>query len=165
MQTLAQILDPSLTDKDLGTFLAKLADLAKSGDYKTALLPVQQDGTLSAEASASVVKDVLGGKAKSPDKDAAVSVSVQNATGTRDNTEKARVVLLNGGFTFIDGGTPSSPRATSKVVYADAADKANATEVAKTLGLPTSAVGKGTISSSANVSVILGQDYKPDSSS
>uniref|UniRef100_UPI0033BA19F0 LCP family protein n=1 Tax=Streptomyces sp. NPDC005483 TaxID=3154882 RepID=UPI0033BA19F0 len=165
VQTLAQILDPSLTDKDLGTFLAKLADLAKSGDYKTALLPVQQDGTLSAAAGASVVKDVLGGKAKSPDKDAAVSVSVQNATGTKDNTEKARVVLLNGGFTFIDGGTPSSSRATSKVVYADAADKANATEVAKTLGLPAGAVAKGAISSSANVSVLLGQDYKPDSSS
>ncbi|WP_406215904.1 LytR C-terminal domain-containing protein [Streptomyces canus] len=165
VQTLAQILDPSLTDKDLGTFLAKLADLAKGGDYKTALLPVQQDGTLSAAASASVVKDVLGGKAKSPDKDAAVSVSVQNATGTKDNTEKARVVLLNGGFTFVDGGTPSSAQATSKVVYADAADKANATEVAKTLGLPTSAVAKGTLSSSANVSVVLGQDYKPSSSS
>jgi anionic cell wall polymer biosynthesis LytR-Cps2A-Psr (LCP) family protein len=165
VQTLAQILDPSLTDKDLGTFLAKLADLAKGGDYKTALLPVQQDGTLSTAASASVVKDVLGGKAKSPDKDAAVSVSVQNATGTKDNTEKARVVLLNGGFTFIDGGTPSSAQSTSKVVYADAADKTNATEVAKTLGLPTSAVSKGTSSSNANVSVILGQDYKPDSSS
>ncbi|MFF4058520.1 LytR C-terminal domain-containing protein [Streptomyces sp. NPDC001668] len=165
VQTLAQILDPSLTDKDLGTFLAKLADLAKGGDYKTALLPVQQDGTLSAAASASVVKDVLGGKAKSPDKDAAVSVSVQNATGTKDNTEKARVVLLNGGFTFIDGGTPSASRATSKVVYADPADKTNATEVAKTLGLPAGAVAKGTISSSANVAVVLGQDYKPDSSS
>ncbi|WP_020116334.1 LCP family protein [Streptomyces canus] len=165
VQTLAQILDPSLTDKDLGTFLAKLADLAKSGDYKTALLPVQQDGTLSAEAGASVVKDVLGGKAKSPDKDAAVSVSVQNATGTRDNTEKARVVLLNGGFTFVDGGTPASARTSSKVVYADPADKANATEVAKTLGLPTSAVGKGTIASGADVSVVLGQDYTPDSSS
>ncbi|MDQ0760768.1 LCP family protein [Streptomyces canus] len=165
VQTLAQILDPSLTDKDLGTFLAKLADLAKGGDYKTALLPVQQDGTLSAAASAGVVKDVLGGKAKSPDKDAAVSVSVQNATGTKDNTEKARVVLLNGGFTFVDGGTPSSAQATSKVVYADAADKANATEVAKTLGLPAGAVTKGTLSSSANVSVVLGQDYKPSSSS
>ncbi|MCX5259099.1 LCP family protein [Streptomyces canus] len=165
VQTLAQILDPSLTDKDLGTFLAKLADLAKGGDYKTALLPVQQDGTLSAAASASVVKDVLGGKAKSPDRDAAVSVSVQNATGTKDNTEKARVVLLNGGFTFVDGGTPSSTQATSKVVYADAADKANATEVAKTLGLPAGAVAKGSQSSSANVSVVLGQDYKPSSSS
>ncbi|MFF7048509.1 LytR C-terminal domain-containing protein [Streptomyces griseorubiginosus] len=165
VQTLAQILDPSLTDKDLGTFLAKLADLAKGGDYRTTLLPVQQDGTLSAAASASVVKDVLGGKAKSPDKDAAVSVSVQNATGTKDNTEKARVVLLNGGFTFLDGGTPSGTRATSKVVYADTGDKANAAEVAKTLGLPAGAVTKGTVSSSADVAVILGRDYKPSSGS
>ncbi|MEU6354150.1 LCP family protein [Streptomyces sp. NPDC047072] len=164
VQTLAQILDPSLTDKDLGTFLAKLADLAKSGDYKTALLPVGQDGTLSAEASASVVKDVLGGKAKSPDKDAAVSVSVQNASGTKDNTEKARVVLLNGGFTFLDGGTPAGTQTATKVLYAEAADKENATEVAKTLGLSTSAVTKGTVSASADVAVILGQDYKPSSS-
>ncbi len=164
VQTLAQILDPSLTDKDLGTFLAKLADRAKGGDYKTALLPVQGDGTLSAEASDSVVKDVLGGTAKSPDKDAAVSVSVQNATGVKDDTEKARVVLLNGGFTFLEGGTASAAQATSKVVYADAADKANATEVAKTLGLATSAVTKGTVSGSANVAVVLGQDYEPASS-
>jgi anionic cell wall polymer biosynthesis LytR-Cps2A-Psr (LCP) family protein len=164
VQTLAQILDPSLTDKDLGTFLAKLADRAKGGDFKTALLPVQTDGTLSAAASDGVVKDVLGGTAKSPDKDAAVSVSVQNATGVRDNTEKARVVLLNGGFTFLEGGTASGARATSKIVYADAADKENATEVAKTLGLPTGSVTKGTVSGSANVAVVLGQDYDPSSS-
>ena len=67
VQTLAQILDPSLTDKDLGAFLAKLADHAKGGDYKTALLPVQQDGTLSEQATDSVVKDVLGGTVKSPE--------------------------------------------------------------------------------------------------
>ncbi|MDQ1045521.1 LytR C-terminal domain-containing protein [Streptomyces sp. V4I2] len=164
VQTLAQILDPSLTDKDLGTFLAKLADRAKGGDYKTALLPVQTDGTLSAEASDSVVKDVLGGTAKSPDKDAAVSVSVQNATGVKDNTEKARVVLLNGGFSFLEGGTASSAQTASKVVYADAADKENATEVAKTLGLATNSVSKGKVSGSANVAVVLGQDYEPSSS-
>ncbi|MFE9442715.1 LytR C-terminal domain-containing protein [Streptomyces sp. NPDC006602] len=164
VQTLAQILEPPLTDKDLGTFLAKLADRAKGGDYKTALLPVQSDGILSAEASESVVKNVLGGTAKSPDKDAAVSVSVQNATGVKDNTEKARVVLLNGGFSFLEGGTASAARATSKVVYADAADKENATEVAKTLGLPTGSVSKGKVSGSANVAVVLGQDYKPASS-
>jgi anionic cell wall polymer biosynthesis LytR-Cps2A-Psr (LCP) family protein len=81
VQTLAQILDPSLTDKDLGSFLARLADLAKGGDYKTALLPVRGDGTLSPEASSSVVRTVLGGTAKSPDKGAAVRVSVQNAGG------------------------------------------------------------------------------------
>ncbi|MDK1345221.1 LCP family protein [Streptomyces sp. 378] len=160
IQTLAQILDPSLTDKDLGTFLAGLSDLAKGGDVKTALLPVRNDGTLSPQASAGVVKNVLGGKAKSPDKDAAVSVAVQNATGVKDNTEKARVVLLNGGFTFLESGTATA-RATSRVVYADAADKADAAEVAKTLGLPAGSVTKGSISAGGDVFVVLGQDYTP----
>ncbi|MGQ4431640.1 MULTISPECIES: LCP family protein [unclassified Streptomyces] len=164
VQTLAQILDPPLTDKDLGTFLAKLADLAKSGDYKTALLPVQNDGTLTAQASAGVVKDILGGTAKSPDESSAVRVAVQNATGVKDDTEKARVVLLNGGFTFLEAGTASGTSATTKITYSDAADKENATEVAKTLGLPTSTVTKGTVSANADVSVILGEDYKPSSS-
>ncbi|MFJ9536605.1 LytR C-terminal domain-containing protein [Streptomyces sp. NPDC101225] len=164
VQTLAQILDPSLTDKDLGAFLARLADLAKGGDYKTALLPVRSDGTMSAQDGASVVKDVLGGTAKSPDQGSAVRVSVQNATGTKDNTEKARVVLLNGGFTFLGGSTAGTTSATSKVVYTDAGDKANATEVAKTLGLPAGSVTKGKTTSNADVSVILGQDYKPSSS-
>ncbi|MEV1064096.1 LCP family protein [Streptomyces sp. NPDC050263] len=163
VQTLAQILDPSLTDKDLGAFLAKLADLAKGGDYKTALLPVQTDGTLSAEAGASVVKDVLGGAAKSPDKDAAVSVSFQNASGTKANTEDARVVLLNGGFTFLDAGTPTGTKAASQVLYADAAEKENATEVAKTLGLDDSVVKKGAVAANADVAVVLGEDYKPTS--
>ncbi|MFH8656643.1 LCP family protein [Streptomyces afghaniensis] len=163
IQTLQQILDPSLTDKDLGTFLARLSDLAKGGDYRTDLLPVQADGTLSAQTGAGVVKNVLGGTAKSPDKDAAVSVSVQNASGVKDNTEKARVVLLNGGFTFLEGGTAGSAQATSKVTYADAADKADAAEVAKTLGLPAGSVTKGRISASADVAVVLGQDYKPSS--
>ncbi|MGW7166575.1 LytR C-terminal domain-containing protein [Streptomyces sp. NPDC054884] len=162
VQTLAQILDPSLTDKDLGAFLAELAELAKGGDYKTALLPVQADGTLSAQAGASVVKDVLGGTAKSPDKDAAVSVLVQNASGARANTEDARVVLLNGGFTFVEGA-PSDTKADSQVLYADAADKENAVEVAKTLGLDSDVVKKGAVSGNADVAVVLGKDYKRSS--
>lgn len=164
VQTLAQILDPSLTDKDLGTFLARLADLAKGGDYRTELLPVQSDGTLSAEAADTVVKNVLGGTAKSPDADAATRVSVRNATGVKDNTEDARIVLLNGGFTFVDGGSAAA-QATSRVVYADDAAKDDAEEVAKTLGLSDKAVAKGKVSGSAQVSVVLGQDYKPGAGS
>ncbi|MEV5934613.1 LCP family protein [Streptomyces sp. NPDC052079] len=163
IQTLGQIIEPPLTDKDLGAFLAGLSDLAKGGDHKTALLPVQQDGTLTAEASDSVVKDVLGGTAKSPDPNAAVSVSVRNATGVDNRTDKARVVLLNGGFTFRGAGTAAAPEATSKVVYADAADKENAAEVAKTLGLDADSVSKGRTSANARVSVVLGQDYDPAS--
>ncbi|MEY7978547.1 LytR C-terminal domain-containing protein [Streptomyces pilosus] len=162
IQTLGQIIEPPLTDKDLGSFLARLSDLAKGGDHRTALLPVRDDGTLTAEASDGVVKDVLGGTAKSPDPDAAVSVSVRNATGVDDRTEKARVILLNGGFTFREAGTADA-EATSKVVYADAADKANAGEVAKTLGLPADSVTRGKTSANARVSVVLGQDYDPGS--
>ncbi|MGW0883782.1 LytR C-terminal domain-containing protein [Streptomyces sp. NPDC002671] len=164
VQTLAQILDPPLTDKDLGAFLAKLADLAKGGDYKTALLPVQADGTLTAKTSDSVVKDILGGTAKSPDAGSAVRVSVRNATGVKGDIEKARVVLLNGGFTFLEGGGASGTQATSKVTYSDAGDKENAAEVAKTLGLPAGSVSKGSVSSGADVSVVLGTDYQPSSS-
>ncbi|MEW1602546.1 LCP family protein [Streptomyces sp. NPDC093808] len=163
VQTLGQIIEPPLTDADLGAFLAELSDLAKGGDHRTTLLPVEEDGTLTAETSDSVVQDVLGGTAKSPDRDAAVTVSVRNATGDKDTTEKARVVLLNGGFTFLEGGTAGSAEATSEVVYADPAEKENATEVAKTLGLPADAVTKGEIPGNARVAVVLGQDYDPGS--
>ncbi|MFF0966969.1 LytR C-terminal domain-containing protein [Streptomyces sp. NPDC003703] len=163
VQTLAQILDPSLTDQDLGTFLAKLSELAKGGDCRTALLPVQSDGRLTARTSDSVVKDILGGTAKSPGQGSAVRVSVQNASGTGGDTDKARVTLLNGGFTFLDGGTASAARPASEVSYADDAHKDDATEAAKTLGLPASAVKKGPVGTNADVSVVLGQDYKPGS--
>ncbi|QFZ76410.1 LytR family transcriptional regulator [Streptomyces fagopyri] len=160
VQTLAQILDPPLTDQDLGVFLAKLADLAKGGDYKTALLPVQQDGTLSESATDSVVKDVLGGTAKSPEAGAAVRVGIKNATGVKSATDNARVVLVNGGYTFLDSGTAAAAESVSRITYADDAKKNDAVEVAKTLGLPTSSVKKGGATSNADVSVVLGQDYK-----
>ncbi|MFD9908387.1 LCP family protein [Streptomyces sp. NPDC059063] len=159
VQSLAQILDPSLKEKDLGAFLAKLADRAKGGDYATALLPVQQDGTLTEKASTSVVKDVLGGVVKSPEQGAAVRVGVKNATGGKAATESARIALVNGGYTFVDSGATSAAT-SSQVTYADAAKKKEAQEVAKTLGLPASAVSKGKAASNADVSVVLGQDYK-----
>ncbi|NGO09740.1 LCP family protein [Streptomyces sp. HC44] len=165
VQTLAQIIEPPLTDKDLGAFLAKLADHAKGGDYKTTLLPVQSDGRLSAKASDSIVKNVLGGTAKSPEKDAAVQVGIRNATGKEDATEQARVVLLNGGYTFVDAGKADAAQSVSQITYTDAAKKEDAVEVAKTLGLPTSSVKKAKGASNADVSVVLGQNYKASGSS
>ncbi|KPI18817.1 cell envelope-related transcriptional attenuator [Actinobacteria bacterium OK074] len=163
VQTLAQILDPSLTDKDLGTFLAKLADHAKDGDYKTELLPVQSDGAISAQATDSVVKPLLGGTVKNSEAGSAVRVGIKDATGSTDTAEKARVALVNGGYTTVDSGTTTA-QTTSQVVYTDAADKENATEVAKTLGLSTSTVQKGQTTSNADVSVTLGTDYRPSTS-
>ncbi|MGW2837858.1 LCP family protein [Streptomyces sp. NPDC001493] len=158
VQTLAQILDPSLPEADLGASLAKLAGHAKVGDYTTEVLPVQDDGTLSDAATKSVVKDVLGGAVRAPDKDAAVRVGVKNAYGDTDALDAARVVLVNGGYSFVDAGKTDT-RSTSQVVYGTADDKAKAVEVAKTLGLPETVVTKGEAAANADVSVVLGQDY------
>uniref|UniRef100_A0AAU2VVF6 LCP family protein n=1 Tax=Streptomyces sp. NBC_00008 TaxID=2903610 RepID=A0AAU2VVF6_9ACTN len=159
VQTLAQILDPSLPEKDLGASLAKLAEHAKVGDYKTALLPVQEDGSLTDSASDSVVKDILGGTVKAPSADAAVRVAIKNATGGERGTESARIKLVNGGYVFVNGGK-SGAEASSEVIYKDAAGKEKATQVAKTLDLPTSAVKQGKPAGNVDVSVVLGQDYK-----
>ncbi|MFI9646177.1 LCP family protein [Streptomyces sp. NPDC052040] len=162
VQTLAQILDPPLTDKDLGGFLAKLADRAKESAYKTALLPVQSDGSVGQNATDTVVKTLLGGTVKSPQAGDAVRVGIQNATGAKAATEQARVVLVNGGYTFVDAGTGAAG-SLSRVTYAADGDKENAVEVAKTLGLPGTAVQKGQVTSNANVSVVLGRDYRTTS--
>ncbi|MCW5248945.1 LCP family protein [Streptomyces sp. SHP 1-2] len=161
VQTLGQVLDPPLTEKDLGTFLAGLSDLAKGGDFGTALLPVGEGGALGAEAADGIVKDVLGGTAKSPDEDAPVSVRVRNATGVEDRTGKARVTLVNGGFTVVQGGSAGTPAAASEVVHAEPGGREDAVQVAQTLGLPVSAVRQGEVGSNADVAVTLGQDYRP----
>ncbi|MFJ6432326.1 LCP family protein [Streptomyces sp. NPDC091416] len=159
VQTLAQILDPSLPEQDLGASLAKLAEHAKIGDYKTALLPVQDDGTLTEAATESVVKDILGGSFKAPAADAAVRVGVKNATGSDRATESARIELVNGGYTFVNSGK-SEAVSSSEVVYKDAADKQKAAEVAATLGLPASAAKQGKPAGNADVTVVIGKDYK-----
>ncbi|MFE6972925.1 LCP family protein [Streptomyces sp. NPDC057682] len=159
VQTLAQILDPSLPEQDLGASLAKLAQHAKIGDYKTALLPVQDDGTLTDAATDSVVKDILGGTVKAPSADAAVRVGIKNGTGDDRGTESARIKLVNGGYAFVNSGK-SGTVSSSEVLYREAADKQKATEVAKTLGLPAGAVKQGKPAGNADVSVVLGQDFK-----
>ncbi|MFF3976750.1 LCP family protein [Streptomyces sp. NPDC055808] len=160
VQTLAQILDPSLPESDLGASLAKLAEHAKIGAYKTALLPVQPDGTLSQQAADSVVKDVLGGKlGGGADQGSSLRVGLKNASGNSKAAESARIALVNGGYTFIDAGSAGT-QAASQVLYGDEAKKANAVEVAKTLGLPDSAVKQGGAAANADVSVVIGKDYK-----
>ncbi|MFJ2896006.1 LytR C-terminal domain-containing protein [Streptomyces sp. NPDC087218] len=159
VQTLAQILDPSLPEKDLGASLAKLAQRAKVGDYKTAVLPVQQDGTLTDAATESVVKDVLGGTVKAPDADAVVRVDVKNATGDKEGAASARIKLINGGYAFVGGGATGAVP-SSEVVHRTAQDKEKAVQVAKTLGLPAEAVKQGKPAANVDVSVVLGQDYK-----
>ncbi|MGW3332952.1 LCP family protein [Streptomyces rubiginosohelvolus] len=159
IETLLQVLDPSLPEKDLGASLAKLASRAKVGDYKTALLPVQEDGTLTEADTRGVVKDILGGTVKAPEEGAPLRVAVRNATGNQKAAEAARVQLVNGGYAFVDSGKAGA-EASSVVLYRSAEDKEKAVEVAKTLGLSAGGVKKGEPAANADVSAVLGQDYK-----
>lgn len=160
VKSLLQVLDPPLTEAQLGSSLAQRAELAKTGAYRTTLLPVAANGTLSRTAASTVVKDVLGGTVKKTAPDTTARVAVRNATGTRAATGKAQVALVNGGYGFVDDGTSRTALATSQVTYADAVQKARAAEVAKTLGLPASAVRQGKAASNADLTVVLGRDYK-----
>ncbi|MEU8762796.1 LCP family protein [Streptomyces sp. NPDC048659] len=158
IETLAQILDPSLPEKDLGASLAKLAEHAKVGDYKTTVLPVESDGSLSEATGDSVVKDILGGKVSAPDQGGVTRVAIRDASGS-GATDTARVVLTNGGYVVV-GGTKGDTQEKSQVVYGDEAQKGTAVEVAKTLGLPEGSVSKGKAAGNAEVTVVLGRDFK-----
>ncbi|MEU2654046.1 LCP family protein [Streptomyces sp. NPDC007325] len=158
IEYLQQIADPSLPEKDLAASLAKLADHAKTGAYKTALLPVAEDGSLAEGAGDSVVKDILGGKVTALDAGGVPRVSIKDGTG-EDAVEAAKIVLINGGYAFV-GGTKADSQAKSEVVYGDDAQKATAVEVAKTLGLPEDSVTKGKPAGTAAVTVVLGRDYE-----
>ncbi|MEU5026444.1 LCP family protein [Streptomyces milbemycinicus] len=164
VESLAQIPDPSLSEQALGASLARLAEQAKGGSYDTTMLPVQPDGTLSEESTDKVVKTILGGAVKNTDQEAASRISVKNAGSVQGAANEAQVALVNGGFTVVgateQGGTPQP---ASQVLYADAKQAAQAKEVAKTLGLAATAAKKGKVASNADITVLLGPDYKPKS--
>jgi anionic cell wall polymer biosynthesis LytR-Cps2A-Psr (LCP) family protein len=166
VQGLAQILDPSLTEKQLGASLAALAELAKTGAYDTAMLPVQKDGSLSTQATDSVVKDVLGGTVKTPTGAAAQPrVEIKDASGSAKSAAMAQAAIVNGGsYSYVPGGKATGTQSTSTISYADAAQLAAAKDVAATLGLPAGSVRKGTVPSNADILVVLGKDYTPQTS-
>ncbi|UWE08475.1 LCP family protein [Actinacidiphila bryophytorum] len=161
VQSLGQILDPSLTDKQLGASLAQLANLAKTGAYSTTLLPVQKDGTLSQDTD-TLVKDVLGGTVKQSAGTTQPRVLIADATGNSKAAPLAQAAIVNGGtYTYVAGGKAASTKSTSEVLYADPARLAAAKDVAATLGLPPTAVKKGKVPANADIAVTIGKDYKP----
>ncbi|NJP42100.1 LCP family protein [Actinacidiphila epipremni] len=163
VQSLGQILDPSLTDAQLGASLAQLADLAKTGAYDTSMLDVQKDGTLSAQ-STDTVKNLLGGTVKQSEGTTQARVLISDASGGKDSAQLAQAAIVNGGtYTYVAGPKASATKGTSQVLYADPARLEAAKDVAATLGLPPTAVAKGTVPANADIAVTLGKDYKPQS--
>ncbi|MFC7220495.1 LytR C-terminal domain-containing protein [Streptomyces polyrhachis] len=160
VKSMGAIADPSLSEGELAASLAALSTRAKEGDYATRMLPVRQDGTLDEKASEKVVKDILGGTVKNADPGATAKVAVRNASGDKARASSAQVALVNGGYNFAGASAAEKAQPASQVLYSDASRAEAAQEVAKTLGLGAKAVKKGTGAAGADITVVLGQDYK-----
>ncbi|MFD7783002.1 LCP family protein [Streptomyces nojiriensis] len=160
VESIGQILDPALNSQTLGALLSRLGAHAKVGEYRTDLLAVKADGTLTDDANKTVVKEVLGGSGAAAQPGAAPRVGLKDATGDEKAQVAAKAALMNGGYTFVEGGKADKTAATSQITYQDDAQRDRAIEVAKTLGLPETAVKKAESAVNAEIVVILGKDYK-----
>lgn len=161
VETTGQILDPALNAQTLGALLSKLGEHAKVGAYRTDVLGVKPDGGLTDEANKKVVKEVLGGTVTEAQPGALPRVGLKDATGDDKTNTAAKAALLNGGYTLVDGGKADKTAPASQITYQDDAQRDKAIEVAKTLGLPETAVKKAENAVNADVVVTLGKDYKP----
>lgn len=161
MENLRQIHDPSLSEQELGVSLATLAGFAQSGDYTTAPLPVEEDGTVSDETADGLVDEVLGGSVSNAQPGGAVRIGIRDATGTGALGEAARITLVNGGMTVIDNRVVAESAAESSILYSVPEHREAAVDAARTLGLPEEVVTEGDGPGTADVTVVLGQDYGP----
>ncbi|MER5807215.1 LCP family protein [Streptomyces sp. NPDC002033] len=160
VESMGQILDPGLDAQSLGALLSRIGEYAKEGAYRTEVLGVKPDGGLTDDANKRVVKELLGGSASAAQPGATPRVGLRDATGDGKAQAAAKAALLNGGYAFVDGGKADRPSAASQVTYQDDAQRERAVGVAKTLGLPETAVKKAENTVNADVVVTLGKDYK-----
>ncbi|MER5413002.1 LCP family protein [Streptomyces virginiae] len=160
VESIGQILDPALNAQTLGALLSRLGAHAKVGAYRTDVLGVKADGALTDDANKTVVKEVLGGSGAAAQPGAAPRVGLKDATGDEKTQIAAKAALVNSGYTFVDGGKADKTAAGSQITYQDDAQRDRAIEVAKTLGLPETAVKKGENTVNADIVVTLGKDYK-----
>ncbi|MFD8981785.1 LytR C-terminal domain-containing protein [Streptomyces sp. NPDC059564] len=161
VESMGQILDPGLDAQNLGALLSRIGEHAKVGAYRTEVLAVKPDGGLTDDANKKVVKEVLGGSATAAQPGAAPRVGLRDATGDDKTQGAAKAALLNGGYAFVDGGKADRTAASSQITYQDDAQRDRAVGVAKTLGLPETAVKKAENAVNADIVVTLGKDYKP----
>ncbi|GAA3866008.1 LCP family protein [Streptomyces sedi] len=161
MENLRQIHDPSLSEQELGVSLATLAGYAQSGEYTTAPLPVEDDGTISDETADGLVHDVLGGSVSNAQSGGVVRFGVRDASGTGALGEMARIALVGAGLTVVDNRVVDDTAAESSILYEVAEHRETALNAARTLGLPEEVVTEGDGPGTADVTVVLGQDYEP----
>nr|MCU0266578.1 LytR C-terminal domain-containing protein [Actinomycetes bacterium] len=117
------------------------------------------------EPTEQLVSSVLAGSLPPQRAGGPVRVLVQNGVGTPGLGEQARGLLVEEGFTYVNGGNANRFGYRTSVVLirdASAAARTQGAEVAAALGLPESDLRVAAQGQSvADVVVILGADFAP----
>ena len=162
----------TVTNSEVAAFLVKLqADLlVDNAAYKN--LPVKPLDTggpsayrVDQEAAAAMVQELLPDAARKPGPNSKVRVLVQNGVGSPGLNAAARQLLLDAGYTFVNGGNAAAfGHATTAIVVPDSGDQSMGWgfDIAKALGVPKAdVVVDASGQSVADVIVVLGADFKP----
>jgi anionic cell wall polymer biosynthesis LytR-Cps2A-Psr (LCP) family protein len=159
----------------LADFFLRLNADVNADDVAYKNLPVQGIDTggpaayrVDQEATAVLVQDLLPDALRTPGPNSKVRVLVQNGVGSPGLNTAARTLLVDAGFTFVNGGNASSfGQAKTNVILPDTTPESLAwgADITKALGLPDSAVKVAEDGQSvADVIVVLGEDFKPTAS-
>lgn len=156
----------------LADFFLRLNADVNADDVAYKNLPVQGIDTggpaayrVDQEAAAVMVQDLLPDALRTPGPNSRVRVLVQNGVGSPGLNTAARTLLVDAGFTFVNGGNASSfGQTTTNVILPDTTPQSLAwgADIVKALGLPDSAVKVTEDGQSiADVIVVLGEDFTP----
>lgn len=165
----------TLPTADLAAFLVKLQSqiLVDNAAYKN--LPVKPLDTggpsayrIDNDAAAAMVQELLPDAARKPGPNSKVRVLVQNGVGSPGLNAAARQLLVNAGFTYVNGGNAAAfGHATTSIVVPDATPQSLGwgQAIATALNVPQADVEVAASGQSvADVIVVLGADFKPASS-
>ncbi len=158
--------------EQVAAFFVRLKADVLSDDVVYRVLPVKPIDTggpsayrIDQEEAAAMVDELFADAARVPGPNSKVRVLVQNGVGSPGLNAAARQLLVDAGFTYVNGGNAESfGRATTVIVVPDATAESMTwgADIAKALGVPASAVQvAATGQSVADVIVVLGADFTP----
>ncbi|MFC6239089.1 LCP family protein [Longivirga aurantiaca] len=157
---------------ELADFFLRLNADVNADDVAYKNLPVQGIDTggpaayrVDTEAAAELVNDLLPEALRKPGPNSKVRVLVQNGVGSPGLNAAARTLLVEAGFTFVNGGNAAAfGQARTNVILPDTSKESLAwgADIVTALDLPDSAVRVAEDGQSvADVIVVLGEDFTP----
>jgi len=164
----------SLPSAALSAYLAKLRDLLVDADMHYQPLPTEAiDGStptayrVDQAKTTTMINQYLPDAKRKAGPNSQVRVYVQNGVGTPGLNAKARQLLVDAGFSYVNGGNAEGfGQATTLILIPDdtAQSKKWGADIATALKVPASDIAVSSDHQSiGDVAVVLGADFKPAS--